>query len=249
MGHTTDTRTNASPACRGADKCQTNFPIDEYAGIIPYLESVTRDELVLLLRRRSKGFSRGSSKYIGVTKHKCGKWEARISNSNKSVTQPHKPRGGREGEGVQKAEGSSAGGSQQQQDLGARKYTYLGLYDSELEAARIHDKAAVALWGLHAHTNFDVCSYPQGTRTRTRLHTHVSSFSLTHTHTHVFFLFKSSCCTSQGRRRWGCSSSSRESATTSCNACLLCCVFSFCVLFLCLPSCQFCSVFICTGPV
>ena len=64
---------------------EPNFPMDQYGHIVPYLSSVTRDELVALLRRRSKGFSRGSSKYTGVTKHKCGKWEARISNKDAST--------------------------------------------------------------------------------------------------------------------------------------------------------------------
>jgi AP2-like factor (euAP2 lineage) len=167
---------------RGADRCQTNFPINEYASVIPYLNSVTRDELVLLLRRRSKGFSRGSSKYIGVTKHKCGKWEARISNSNKSMNnvknkrKDHKTAIEHESNSPLKQSTSDdpspstasasdvtpATPPQTQAAAAAtstRKYTYLGLYETELEAARVHDRAAVALFGLHAHTNFDVCSY------------------------------------------------------------------------------------------
>jgi len=55
--------------CRGAG-ARTNFAGEDYAALLPYLTSVTRDELVHLLRRRSKGFSKGSSKYTGVTKHK-----------------------------------------------------------------------------------------------------------------------------------------------------------------------------------
>jgi len=98
----------------------------QYNQIVPYLQSVTRDELVALLRRRSKGFSRGSSKYTGVTKHKCGKWEARISNK---------------------------------ENVHGRKYTYLGLYETEVSAATAHDKAAVALYGFHAHTNFEISNY------------------------------------------------------------------------------------------
>jgi AP2-like factor (euAP2 lineage) len=39
---------------------------------------VTKDELVLSLRRQSKGFSRGTSRYRGVTRHQKGRWEARI---------------------------------------------------------------------------------------------------------------------------------------------------------------------------
>ena len=39
---------------------------------------VSTEELVLSLRRQSKGFTRGSSKYRGVTRHQKGRWEARI---------------------------------------------------------------------------------------------------------------------------------------------------------------------------
>mmetsp|Transcript_2862 Transcript_2862/g.6885 ORF Transcript_2862/g.6885 Transcript_2862/m.6885 type:complete len:408 (-) Transcript_2862:77-1300(-) len=165
---------------RGPDRCQTNFPVEEYTSVIPYLDSVSRDELVLLLRRRSKGFSRGSSKYIGVTKHKCGKWEARISNANKTMnTSKHKRNATADS---QVSESASQQDQQQQQQHPhnlppdsdgpplqereqrqetSRKYTYLGLYETELEAAKAHDKAAVACFGLHAHTNFDVRSYPE----------------------------------------------------------------------------------------
>jgi AP2-like factor, euAP2 lineage len=38
----------------------------------------TKEEFVHILRRQSTGFARGSSKYRGVTLHKCGRWEARM---------------------------------------------------------------------------------------------------------------------------------------------------------------------------
>ena len=40
--------------------------------------SYPQSELVLYLRRHSKGFSRGSSNFRGVTRHRGGRWEARI---------------------------------------------------------------------------------------------------------------------------------------------------------------------------
>ncbi len=114
-----------------------------------------------------------------MTKHKCGKWEARISNANKttiaskqksaaatSTVEPDSSQPRSSGSQQQQAQGGAHG----EQGLGAsplperqesaRKYTYLGLYETELEAAKAHDKAAVACFGLHAHTNFDVRSYP-----------------------------------------------------------------------------------------
>ena len=39
---------------------------------------ITREELVLSLRKQSKGFQRASSQFRGVTHHQKGKWEARI---------------------------------------------------------------------------------------------------------------------------------------------------------------------------
>ena len=65
--------------CRGS-RAVINFDIEEYAGVIPELTRMQMSELVQLLRRRSKGFSRGRSQCRGVTKHKCGKWEARLGN-------------------------------------------------------------------------------------------------------------------------------------------------------------------------
>lgn len=44
----------------------------------PQMKNLTKEEFVHILRRQSTGFSRGSSKYRGVTLHKCGRWEARM---------------------------------------------------------------------------------------------------------------------------------------------------------------------------
>lgn len=48
-------------------------------GLVGYqMRNWTKEEFVHILRRQSTGFARGSSKYRGVTLHKCGRWEARM---------------------------------------------------------------------------------------------------------------------------------------------------------------------------
>jgi len=104
-------------------QAQTNFQILNYEQELQNLERVSTDELVLSLRRQSKGFTRGSSKFRGVTRHQKGRWEARIGQ------------------------------------LTGRKYRYLGLFDSEEEAAIAYDREAVRQKGLSASTNFEISSY------------------------------------------------------------------------------------------
>ncbi|KAK4417692.1 AP2-like ethylene-responsive transcription factor [Sesamum alatum] len=57
----------------------TNFPISDYEAEIEIMQTVTKEEYLASLRRKSSGFSRGVSKYRGVARHHHnGRWEARI---------------------------------------------------------------------------------------------------------------------------------------------------------------------------
>nr|XP_043613071.1 ethylene-responsive transcription factor RAP2-7-like isoform X2 [Erigeron canadensis] len=62
---------------RGID-ADINFHINEYEEDMAQAKNMSKEEFIHILRRQSTGFSRGSSKYRGVTLHKCGRWEARM---------------------------------------------------------------------------------------------------------------------------------------------------------------------------
>ncbi|MFS7902436.1 putative transcription factor AP2-EREBP family [Helianthus anomalus] len=62
---------------RGLD-ADINFNISDYEEDLKQIKNLSKEEFVHILRRQSTRFSRGSSKYRGVTMYKCGRWEARM---------------------------------------------------------------------------------------------------------------------------------------------------------------------------
>lgn len=62
---------------RGVD-ADINFNLADYEEDMEQMKDLTKEEFVHILRRQSTGFARGSSRYRGVTLHKCGRWEARM---------------------------------------------------------------------------------------------------------------------------------------------------------------------------
>jgi hypothetical protein len=68
----------AALACKGS-KASTNFSVSEYTAQLNELKGYSEEEVVAYIRRRSTAFSRGKSKFRGVS-GQTGRWEARIGS-------------------------------------------------------------------------------------------------------------------------------------------------------------------------
>ncbi|XP_065042175.1 AP2-like ethylene-responsive transcription factor AIL7 isoform X2 [Musa acuminata AAA Group] len=55
-----------------------NFPVSDYENELENMKTMSQEEFVAYVRRKSSCFSRGASVYRGVTRRKDGKWQARI---------------------------------------------------------------------------------------------------------------------------------------------------------------------------
>ena len=64
------------------------FPIGDYAGEAAELAAMTREEVVAMLKRGSTGFSRGRSKYRGVTSEAALQRQRRRGSSGAQLRGP-----------------------------------------------------------------------------------------------------------------------------------------------------------------
>ena len=115
---------------KGLDEASLNFSKAVYKPYDDLIKASTRDEAIHAVRRKSCGFSRGTSRYRGVTRRSgSGRWEARSACID-----------------------------------GSRKYTYLGTFDTEEEAAHAYDRAIIRQnvgnpESAAGVTNFDISEY------------------------------------------------------------------------------------------
>ncbi|XP_078179882.1 AP2-like ethylene-responsive transcription factor AIL5 isoform X2 [Carex rostrata] len=67
-----------------SSEAKLNFPVSEYEEDLETMKTMSHDEYVASVRRKSTCFSRGSSQFRGVTRRKDGKFQARIGRVGES---------------------------------------------------------------------------------------------------------------------------------------------------------------------
>jgi hypothetical protein len=67
-----------------SSEAKLNFPVSEYEKDVETMRTMSNDEYVAHVRRKSTCFSRGSSQFRGVTRRKDGKFQARIGRVGES---------------------------------------------------------------------------------------------------------------------------------------------------------------------
>lgn len=120
----------AALACKGS-KAVTNYPADDYAIQLSEMEGYTEHDVVAYIRRRSTAFSRGRSKYRGVS-GQTGRWEARIGSF-----------GGRKNVRHGMVHIQTPFQRRSSCTLHSAFQVSFGVFETEIEAARQYDRALI----------------------------------------------------------------------------------------------------------
>lgn len=141
---------------RGRGCKETNFPAQRYAELLEHLDSLSMQEVMAIVRRRSGSFSWGRSRFRGVTVIADGKWEAHISLKNGTKKETV------EETAVPTPTSQQAPASSVSRRPRSSKTIFLGRFSNEMAAARAYDRALIeSRGGRYASTNFPMSDYEE----------------------------------------------------------------------------------------